>query len=493
MLKVPFGVAYVIAPDRFVTFDGRVFAFHSACEYLLATDLMHQQFSLIGSFKRERAGTELDAIKVEIQKDQIVMHLNGKAEVGGREVSMPWQKVDTMDGSALVSIHREGDWTILKSYIGVEVKCNSVHHLCEIKLPGRMHAKSGGLLGCNDNEPYNDLDLIDGTHNNETNILAEHWAVQGSCRANEAPPLRSQENEKCEELFISSGSSLSDCFSQVNPQKFEQICSSDRPEHQCRAVSAFVHVCTNNGIDLSLPKPCVHCEDGLKMDEEIEVPHAGKGHDIVFVVQEKACLDPYKQNIARIAQAIGSQQRDARFGWIGYGGEGIHHSPHIHYGHDSALLDMNAFVRQTQHKFESESGFEPKPMCTLEAIKYAVEHFPFRLGAAKSIVLVTCKPCIGGSHSVSQSELQELVISHGITMHMLSLAKIKTSDKVQAVGMDADHLFSPAGSPVGDRSNVLKPSDVCSVVAQESHGTVFNIVSFLCFHILIHLNYFTNL
>ncbi|VDM31902.1 unnamed protein product [Toxocara canis] len=90
-----------------------------------------------------------------------------KVEVAGAPVSMPWQKVDTMDGASLVSVHREGDWTILKSYIGVEVKCNSKRNVCEIKLPGRMHARSSGLLGCNDNEPANDLDLVDGTNNHQ--------------------------------------------------------------------------------------------------------------------------------------------------------------------------------------------------------------------------------------------------------------------------------------------------------------------------------------
>lgn len=42
--------------------------------------------------------------------------------------------------------------------------------------------------------------------------------------------------------------------------------------------------------------------------------------------------------------------------------------------------------------------------------------------------------------------------------------------------MNAEYLFNEAGAHVGDRSSLLQPNDVCSVVAQESHGTVFNIV-----------------
>ncbi|VDM33266.1 unnamed protein product [Toxocara canis] len=74
------GVAYVIAPDRFITFDGRVFAFHAPCDYLLATDFIDQQFALIGNFVPKHGGTAFDSIKAEIRGDIIVMHMDGRVE-----------------------------------------------------------------------------------------------------------------------------------------------------------------------------------------------------------------------------------------------------------------------------------------------------------------------------------------------------------------------------------------------------------------------------
>lgn len=70
--------------------------------------------------------------------------------------------------------------------------------------------------------------------------------------------------------------------------------------------------------------------------------------------------------------------RNVQFGWVGFGGEGVRHSPHIQYERDGALLDVNGFVRQTQRKFETDSGFEPSPMCPLRAVEFAAKHFPFR-------------------------------------------------------------------------------------------------------------------
>lgn len=80
---------------------------------------------------------------------------------------MPWQKIDSIDGAILISAHRKDHWTILKTYEGLSIRCNSQYDICEIVLPGRMHGRSNGLLGVNDNEPSNDHDLVDGTPNNQ--------------------------------------------------------------------------------------------------------------------------------------------------------------------------------------------------------------------------------------------------------------------------------------------------------------------------------------
>ncbi|VDK50416.1 unnamed protein product [Gongylonema pulchrum] len=145
-----------------------------------------------------------------------------QALVNGAPVIMPWQKVDSIDGASLISLHRNDDWTILKTYDGLMVRCNSQWHICEIILPGRMHGRSNGLLGPNDNEPSNDQNLVDGRHNDQLNVLAEHWAVNGACRRNEAPDLTHRDDEHCQSYFQSSSSPLRLCFAQVRNFFFVQ-------------------------------------------------------------------------------------------------------------------------------------------------------------------------------------------------------------------------------------------------------------------------------
>ncbi|VDO46624.1 unnamed protein product [Onchocerca flexuosa] len=66
--------AYIINGDRFVTFDGRVFAFHARCEYLLASDLRTQRFALLAIFSSQG---HLEAIKVELRGEEVILYKTG--------------------------------------------------------------------------------------------------------------------------------------------------------------------------------------------------------------------------------------------------------------------------------------------------------------------------------------------------------------------------------------------------------------------------------
>uniref|UniRef100_A0A8R1Y3W3 Vitellogenin domain-containing protein n=1 Tax=Onchocerca volvulus TaxID=6282 RepID=A0A8R1Y3W3_ONCVO len=388
--------AYIINGDRFVTFDGRVFAFHARCEYLLASDLRTQRFALFAIFSSKG---HLEAIKAELRGEEVILYKSGNVQVNGAPVSMPWQKIDGIDGAVLISVCRKDHWTALQTYEGLCVRCNSQFDICEIVLPGRMYGRSNGLLGLNDNEPSNDRDLVDGTPNDQLNVLAEHWAINGECRINQARDLTHRDDDRCQEYFQSSDSPLKLCFNRIRPKPFEEICSNGGKQQHCTATSAYLQVCLNAGIMIALPHECVRCEGDLHLDDERKVENPGAEHDVVFVVEERKCMDLHKDKIARIAQRISQEQRSVRFGWVGFGGEGVHHEPLVHYEQNEALLDVSTFMRQTQQSFEPVSGIEVPHGCPKKAVEFAVKHFPFRFASAKSIVLVMCRKCSYRGHA----------------------------------------------------------------------------------------------
>lgn len=51
-----------------------MFAFHAACEYLLAADFAHQHFILTATFS-PRGG--INAIKAELRGEHVTIHENG--------------------------------------------------------------------------------------------------------------------------------------------------------------------------------------------------------------------------------------------------------------------------------------------------------------------------------------------------------------------------------------------------------------------------------
>lgn len=102
--------------------------------------------------------------------------------MNGSPLQLPWQKVDSMDGASLISVRREDHWIVLRTYDGLRVRCSDRHALCEIVLPGRMHGRSSGLLGINDNEPSNDRDLVDGTQNDK--VRTHHSRTLNACFQN---------------------------------------------------------------------------------------------------------------------------------------------------------------------------------------------------------------------------------------------------------------------------------------------------------------------
>ncbi|CAG9538789.1 unnamed protein product [Cercopithifilaria johnstoni] len=460
MMSLHESIAYIIDGDRFISFDGRVFAFHARCEYLLASDLHTQRFALIAIFSSQG---RLDSIKIELRGEEV--HINGAP------ISMPWQKIDSIDGAVLISVYRKDHWTTLKTYEGLCVRCNSKYDICEIILPGRMHGRSNGLLGSNDNEPSNDYDLVDNTPNDQLNVLAEHWAINGACGVNEARDLTYRDDDRCQEYFQSSDSPLQRCFTQIRSKPFEQICSNGGKQQHCTATSAYLQICSYAGIITVLPHECVKCDGDLHLDDERKIEKSVIEHDVVFVVEETKCMDYHKDKIAKMVQKIDQEQRSVRFGWVGFGGEGVHHEPLVHYEQDEALFDVSNFIKQTQQTFEPISRIDTPHSCPKKAIEFTVKHFPFRFASVKSIVLVMCRKCMPRGHT----KMLDMLLEQDITMHLLTLSKFKTSDGSKIIGMDAKQLLDEYGAQIGQRTSLLQPHDSCSIVAQQTFGTVFSL------------------
>jgi len=237
--------------------------------------------------------------------------------------------------------------------------------------------------------------------------------------------------------------------------------------------SAYLMACRNAGVELSMPEQCVRCNGGLVGGEEKRSERA-TGIDVIFVVEMRSCINNRRSSIGDLAKEMEKKDRTIRFGWIGYGGDGVHRAPHTHTHHDSTHMDAAAIAALSGVDFNTESGIEASAIDPMSAVNYAVEHYEYRFGANKMIILWTCRAC--DFDLVDQYALQNGLLNQAIVLHLMSHhSDVDAGDEVSnVVGFNATTLYSKTGSSVGNRADLRKPNDICSVIAQETHGSVFS-------------------
>ncbi|TMS40123.1 hypothetical protein L596_006544 [Steinernema carpocapsae] len=468
----PFGSkAYLIGDSHFITFDGRVYEHNSACEMLLAADLVDSEFSVIGKFGK----SGLESIKVEYKNRKIVLSRDGKITVNGNAETLPWQWLDDLSGVSRIKITQTDDHVHLHTYDGLHVQCQLNAQLCEVEVPGRMHGRSAGLLGSNDNEPNNDWDHVDGTKNkNDLKTMSSNNAVEGTCSP--ATPVKpAAEDEGCAAFFNTTDSPLRLCFAVVLPSPFYSMCAVERAKgRSCDVVSAYVAACHTVGVDIDLPQKCVKC-DGIPENKDKDVEKM-TGQDIVFVVEEAPCLTDYGKKISEFVSSLAKGSE--KFGWVGFGGFGAHNHPHLQSSPSASVVfdaaGIQAVAKEDHYSVPEDSLLEmPAKSDPMRAVEFAINHYPFRLGAGKTVVLITCQKC--AYNELGQHELLEQLLDLGVRLHHVTTEKVRGTEKMKAAGITAETVFDKAGADLGDRSTIRSPNDVCAVVAQETKGTVLNL------------------
>ena len=66
------------------------------------------------------------------------------------------------------------------------------------------------------------------------------------------------------------------------------------------------------------------------------------------------------------------------FSWIGFGGDGVHNAPHLHYIDGARKYSASKIAQIAKEKFEPVSGIEGPAYCPMKATMYAVKKFPVR-------------------------------------------------------------------------------------------------------------------
>lgn len=450
----------------------------------------------------------IDSVTFEIKSD-------GTVRVDRQARELPLQ----VGGTAIIRI---GDSIFLKNAQGVDVMCKLPHDVCVLKLSGRYFDRTAGLLGNFNFESYDDLK----TPGNEvqTNITAftESWKVGKNCIQSEAATLDLNrviptmdavvnfdplhpDNQACASMFLDNCSPLAGCHGGVDPDSFYRMCILDtrnlpqeeRHSKMCSIAVAYKTQCWFSKQPVRMPDECIICEVGDEPFQAgkpitIEGEAVPRQADIVFVVEEKQCAEQDAGYLDNLVVRLAGELQDAgfedtQFGLAAFGGSGVHDAAHQHTINHKIFNDRAREFPLGRDSLEFTDGGSND---TFAAVKLAA-NYPFRAGAAKHIVLLSCSEYTEENPKLSFKELSVMLRKRAISLTILmdyqfSLNKqfsaSKSKSKTELVyGIDSTATYTSKMSSLEAfkgsatlRQFTDEPRGVNALLAQESGGAIFD-------------------
>ncbi|GAB6026545.1 hypothetical protein CHUAL_012965 [Chamberlinius hualienensis] len=493
------GHALLIGDQHFVTFDHRFYDFLGKCQYVLTTDLVDRNFSVIVNYGDEQGQAVRKSVVVISDTHNIEIRSDYKVLLDEQEVELPNQIENT-------HIHRDHHSITVDNNKGFTLLYDYANNLVLVNVSGFYFNRLGGLFGNYNNEPSDDFHTSDGRNVTYVPQFVNSWDVSNRCPStdNVASHTETMFGSEgylwCHKLFSSSWSPFKSCFKYGHAEHYLKACLEEvfirkgevePADVACRIGAAFVDTCHHHHIEVELPSKCLRCSrpDGSKFGhgdiQTIQGAEVPKSADVVFVVEQKVCnrqilLDSLDEvSIELDKELTSSGLTNNHYGIVAFGGEGIESHAHPHTARGKLLTD----ARSVKLALKNLVFAGTSPSDAFEAIAEASD-YPFRIGVAKTIILFLCSRCSDRSQSIDYYDLQHKLLDQGITLHILSTddVTVRTKPQVasQIIGYDAKTTYKTKDASQktlsGDadvRPLISQVDDVCFQLAQELDGSIF--------------------
>lgn len=157
----------------------------------------------------------------------------------------------------------------------------------------------------------------------------------------------------------------------------------------------------------------------------------------------------------------------------------MHNKPHFHTGNHQINFDKSGLlnaVRQLEFEPTSEMNKDSTPVRDpLAAIQFVAANFPFRPAVAKTVILLTCNKC---GDETDYYDVQQALLERDIELHVFTTESIDTDvqeHEFDILGFNAKEMFTTAGVKSDLRASLASPHDSCTVLAQETDGSVWSL------------------
>lgn len=290
----------IVGANHFRTFDGRHFDFAGNSTYLVARDFVHDHFAillkydttrlihkiiiLVGKhaievnvfqdvsscsfgYPRTRVSKEIYAAVVD-QSSWLVWLQSVQLLGEGQAPQLPLE----LDEGRVFVYQEESIVTVERADKQFKLECNLKYELCRLELAGWYYGKTAGLLGTMSNEQWDDLLSSNGHLDDDIERFARSWALTQDNDDNltktkptiftEISPKASLKSQGpfCQQLFANKSSEFSSCFSFVDPQPFDQMCTTSTSlQEVCAIAVGYLQSCTFYDTYLRIPDACTSC------------------------------------------------------------------------------------------------------------------------------------------------------------------------------------------------------------------------------------------
>lgn len=502
--------------SHFFTFDGEHYTFPGNCQYLLASDFVDGNFSIVANVQDGK----LKSVAL-VSKDVVELNNQGVVTLNGKPTDLPLHKNEVHAWRRYYTVN------LLTTY-GASVLCTTDLKVCHFTVSGFYLGKVRGLLGNGNYEPYDDFSLPNGKISQSSTDFANSYKVSKSCAAVADPGHAKHDHSSpvCAKLF-GSDSSLRYGYFFKDQTNYREACehavhgAANPEEAGCAIAFAYASACRLELIPVSVPDQCQTCSVGgkpVEVGDQFSVKSPQKAADVVFVVDTsvgtllgelvQATINDLRKElkangITDVKVAVLGFNRNQKYvslftsggklDYTGKLGQADLSGPENCKPLVTGNKDVDEFFKvlhDLSEKTAEDLGLTPDARAFVDALQY-----PFRATASKHIVLVHSDDTerFPNPSRAIKAVLATLDLKlKGVGLHVvtpvknLGVAGSKDSKKVkELVGFNSKQAFTLADSKkrtnIGStelKNNLKYDSDLLVDLVNNNDGFVFVLQNF---------------
>ncbi|XP_043065229.1 LOW QUALITY PROTEIN: uncharacterized protein LOC108101203 [Drosophila ficusphila] len=504
--------ALLIDSRHYMTFDQRYVGLnlnfdefgngrpYSQCSYLLAHDFFKRNFTLLlEPASKSLAGQGLTRKLSFIANEQLI-----EIDLGTDHITIngnPQPILPLKLGA--VNIHRDLDVLSIHSDTEFSLHCNVQFDLCWFEVSGWYFARTAGLLGTLNNEPYDEYTMSNSVISNETQQFTDSWSLK-QCKQTklaQKQEISKEVAETCSSFFR--GGILATCSAVIDPNPFYEMCLDlgmksppIRKGHPavkgaCAAALAYIEACTALKVPMRVPSQCVFCQltNGSYVPEgtfmELSGSEVPRSSDVVFIVEAKECNANLKESksIMTVVSSIEEQLQAAkltnnRYAVVAFGGVAPYDKARsVIYEHNEFTSRPEQLVDYFGHINTGNGSSNDILMAISAAAK-----LNFRPGVSKTFILLSCSKCAARDMRFDYTSILQYMLEEGINLHILADTEFdfERNKKLRHFfGLDSKLVYSkrfPEGDAETRNTTHISKSNlgICTTLAVETQGSVFS-------------------